>query len=124
MKIKTKWDRRRRIRYRIRKKVSGTAERPRLAVYRSLSHIYAQAVDDRAGHTIASASSLEPAVKALLRGRANGGNVEGAKIVGRVIAERLLAKGITRVVFDRGGFLYHGRVKALADAAREAGLQF
>lgn len=124
MKIKTKWDRRRRIRFRIRKKVVGTAERPRLAVYRSLSHIYAQAIDDRAGHTIAAASSVEEDVKRLFTGRAHGGNIEGARIVGRVVAERLLAKGISRVVFDRGGFLYHGRVKALADAAREAGLKF
>jgi large subunit ribosomal protein L18 len=124
MKIETKWDRRRRIRFRIRKKVVGTPERPRLAVYRSLSHIYAQAIDDRAGRTVAAASSVEPAVKALFAGRANGGNIEGARIVGRVVAERLLAKGISQVVFDRGGFLYHGRVKALADAAREAGLKF
>ncbi len=103
---------------RVRKKVAGSAERPRLAVYRSLKHIYAQVIDDRAGHTIASASSNDK------DGKANGGNLGGAKDIGRVIAERAKEKGITRVVFDRGGYLYHGRVKALAEAAREAGLEF
>jgi large subunit ribosomal protein L18 len=124
MKIKTKQDRRRRIKLRIRKRIRGTGERPRLTVFRSLSHIYVQVVDDMAGRTIASASTVEPAVRQVLPTPGAGGNVEGAKIVGRTIAERLLAKGIRRVVFDRNGFLYHGRVKAVADAAREAGLEF
>ena len=105
--------------HRIRRKLSGTAERPRLAVFRSLSQIYVQAIDDASGCTIASASSLE---KTFREGGTKGGNVEGAKKVGNHIAKRLLDKGITKAVFDRGGFQYHGRVKALADAAREAGL--
>lgn len=112
---------RRRIRYRIRKKISGTAECPRLAVFRSSKHMYVQAIDDQGGKTLASASTLDADVKG--RGAA-AGNVEGAKAVGTVIAERLKAAGIATVVFDRGGFLYHGRVKALGDAAREAGLKF
>ncbi|HWP31693.1 MAG TPA: 50S ribosomal protein L18 [Fimbriimonadales bacterium] len=102
---------------RIRKRVKGNAERPRLAVFRSLKHIYAQIIDDEKGATIASASSLE-------RKLDNGGNIEGAKIVGKLIAERAKEKGIRAVVFDRGGFRYGGRVRALADAAREAGLEF
>ncbi|MFN0102999.1 MAG: 50S ribosomal protein L18 [Bryobacteraceae bacterium] len=108
---------RRRIHTRIRKKMSGTAERPRLAVFRSIKHIYVQVVDDRAGTTLVSASTAE-------KGAPNGGNVAGAKAIGKLVAERAKEKGIGAVVFDRGGFLYHGRVKALADAAREAGLQF
>lgn len=108
---------RRRIHKRIRRRLSGTPERPRLAVFRSLKHIYAQVIDDTKGHTLAAASSNE-------KGGSNGGNVAGAKAVGKLVAERALAKGIRAVVFDRGGYLYHGRVKALADAAREAGLQF
>jgi len=107
-----------RIHKRIRARVSGSADRPRLAVYRSLKHIYAQVIDDRAGRTLVSASSNEK------DGKANGGNLAGAKEIGRAVAERAKAKGITQVVFDRGGYLYHGRVKALADAAREAGLEF
>ena len=107
-----------RVHKRIRTRVAGTAERPRLAVYRSLTHIYAQVIDDRAGHTLASASSNDKGATA------NGGNVAGAKEIGRLVAERAKEKGITRVVFDRGGYLYHGRIKALADAAREAGLKF
>ncbi|MCA1849615.1 MAG: 50S ribosomal protein L18 [Acidobacteria bacterium] len=102
---------------RIRRKVRGSTERPRLAVYRSLNHIYAQVIDDERGQTLASASTTEKD----LRG-ATGGNVEAAERVGRAIAERALAAGISSVVFDRGGYLYHGRVKALTDAAREAGL--
>lgn len=102
---------------RIRRKVSGTTERPRLAIYRSLNHIYAQVIDDALGKTLCSASTTEKD----LRG-ATGGNIEAAKRTGRVIAERTLAAGIEQVVFDRGGYLYHGRVKALTDAAREAGL--
>ncbi len=111
---------RRRIRYRIRKKVSGTADRPRLAVFRSDRHIYAQAIDDGSGRTIAHASTLDADVKGKVK---SGGNVDAAKAVGGVIAARLKDKGIEGVVFDRGGYLYHGRVKALADAAREAGLK-
>ena len=124
MKIKTKEDRRVRIKHRIRKRVQGTDARPRLTVYRSLAHIYVQVVDDMTGRTIASASSVEPAVKGALGTPAKGGNVAGAQAIGKAIAKRLLDKGVTRVVFDRNGFLYHGRVKAVADAAREAGLEF
>jgi large subunit ribosomal protein L18 len=124
MKIKTTKDRRTRIGLRQRKRISGTAERPRLRVFRSVSHIYAQVIDDLAGATLVSAASTEPSLKETFSGKTRGGNVEGAKALGRAIAERLLAKGIKRVVFDRGGFLYHGRIKAVADAAREAGLEF
>ena len=124
MRIKTKRDRRHRISLRLRKRVAGTPERPRLAVFRSVSHIYAQVIDDQAGTTLVSASTTEPALKAKLTDGAKGGNLAGAKAIGAAVAERLKAKGITRVVFDRGGFLYHGRVKAVADAAREAGLEF
>ncbi len=124
MKIKTKVERRERIRLRQRKRVVGTAERPRLAVYRSVAHIYAQVIDDLAGKTVASASSAEPAVKAKFDKKARGGTSAGAQAIGKVIAERLLEKGIKHVVFDRGGNLYHGRVRAVAEAAREAGLQF
>lgn len=124
MRIKTKEDRRDRIKFRIRKKVRGTAERPRLSVFRSVSHIYVQVIDDMAGTTLASASSVEPDVKGKLAERARTGNRKGAEVVGKTIAERLRDKGITRVVFDRNGFLYHGRVRAVADAAREAGLEF
>jgi len=102
---------------RIRKKVKGSAERPRLAVFRSLNHIYAQVIDDRSGKTLATASTTEKAL-----GVMSGGNVESAKTVGKAIAERAQAAGISSVVFDRGGYLYHGRVKALLDASREAGL--
>src|SRR6476620_4642804 len=105
------------IHRRIRRKVKGSSERPRLAVYRSLNHIYAQVVDDQNGRTIVSASTTEKD----LRG-STGGNLAAARLVGKTIAERALAKGIESVVFDRGGYLYHGRVKALTDAAREAGL--
>jgi large subunit ribosomal protein L18 len=108
---------RRAVHTRIRRKVRGTSARPRLAIYRSLNHIYAQLIDDEQGQTLASASTTEKD----LRG-GTGGNVEAAQRVGRAIAERATAKGITSVVFDRGGYRYHGRVKALADAAREAGL--
>ena len=108
---------RRAVHRRIRKKVAGTGERPRLAIFRSLNHIYAQIIDDENGRTLVSASSTEKD----LRG-ASGGNVEAAQRVGRAVAERALEKGISSVVFDRGGYRYHGRVKALADAAREAGL--
>lgn len=124
MRIKTKSDRRERIRHRIRKRVRGTEARPRLSVFRSVSHIYVQVVDDVSGRTIAAASSVEPAVKSGLASGERGGNIGGARAVGRTIAERLRAQGVTRVVFDRNGFLYHGRVKAVAEAAREAGLEF
>ena len=99
---------------------AGSAERPRLAVFRSVKHIYAQVIDDRKGHTLVAASSNEKNAAS----RSNGGNLAGAKEIGKLIAERAKAKGISKVVFDRGGYLYHGRVKALADAAREAGLEF
>lgn len=124
MKIKTKKDRRRRIQLRARKRVHGTGARPRLTVFRSVAHIYVQAVDDATGRTIAAASSVEPATKATFADGARGGNVKGAARVGTVIAERLAAKGVRQVVFDRGGFLYHGRVRAVAEAARAAGLEF
>jgi len=108
-----------RIHKRIRRRFSGSEERPRLAVFRSLKHIYAQVIDDRKGRTLVAASSNEksPAI-------AGGGSVPGAKAVGKLVAERAKEKGIRKVVFDRGGYLYHGRIKALADAAREAGLEF
>jgi large subunit ribosomal protein L18 len=109
---------RRRIHERIRHKLRGTAERPRLAVFRSLKHIYVQVIDDAAGRTLAAACSSEKSCGA------GGGNVQGAKEVGKLITGRAREKGIQRVVFDRGGYLYHGRVKALAEAAREAGLEF
>jgi len=106
---------------RIRKKISGTAERPRLSVFRSAKHIYAQLIDDEKGITLASASTLDKE----LRGKiTNGGNVEAARQVGELIARRAKEKGVAKVVFDRGGYLYHGRVRALADAAREGGLEF
>jgi large subunit ribosomal protein L18 len=111
---------RRRVHDRIRKKVMGTSERPRLNVYRSLNHIYVQVIDDLKGVTLVAASSAEGKKE----GRTSGGNLASAKSVGKSIAERAKAKGISKVVFDRGGYIYHGRVKALADAAREAGLQF
>ncbi len=108
-----------RVHKRIRQRVSGTPERPRLAVFRSLKHISAQVIDDTVGHTLAAASSVEKKV-----GGASGGNVAGAKDIGKLLAQRAQEKGIKKVVFDRGGYLYHGRIKALADAAREAGLEF
>jgi large subunit ribosomal protein L18 len=124
VKIKTKKDRRVRIQLRQRRRFSGTTERPRLSVFRSLAHIYVQVVDDRQGRTIASASTLEPGLKARLEGDARGGNRAGARQIGKIIAERLRERGISRVVFDRGGFLYHGRVREVADGAREGGLEF
>ena len=108
---------RQRIHARIRQKLAGTAKRPRLNVYRSLNHIYAQVIDDQKGETLVSASSLAMKLK-------SGGNVAAAKEIGKAVAEKAVAKRIKQVVFDRGGYLYHGRVKALADAAREAGLEF
>ncbi|MGE0461321.1 MAG: 50S ribosomal protein L18 [Vicinamibacterales bacterium] len=124
MRIQTKEDRRDRIKFRIRKRLQGTAEQPRLSVFRSGAHIYVQVIDDLAGRTLAAASSVEPALKARLAEGARGSNRRGAAVVGQAIAERLKEKGITRVVFDRNGFLYHGRVRAVAEAARSAGLEF
>ncbi|MEJ7624128.1 MAG: 50S ribosomal protein L18 [Pyrinomonadaceae bacterium] len=114
---KSRSDIRQGIHSRIRKKVNGSADRPRLAVFRSLNHIYAQVIDDKSGKTLATASTTEKALKG-----STGGNVEAAKTIGKVIAERAQAAGISTVVFDRGGYVYHGRVKALLDATREAGL--
>jgi large subunit ribosomal protein L18 len=108
---------RQRIHTRIRSRVKGSSERPRLAVFRSVKHIYAQVIDDSLGQTVAAAGSNE-------KNATNGGNVAGAKAIGKLVAERAQDKGIKSVVFDRGGYHYHGRVKALADAAREAGLKF
>src|SRR6202023_1915803 len=118
--ISSKNSNRRHVHKRIRKKVMGTAERPRLNIYRSLNHIYVQVIDDLQGTTLVAAHSAEGKKGE----RRTGGNLAAAKEVGKVIAERAKAKGIAKVVFDRGGYIYHGRVKALADAAREAGLQF
>ena len=117
MASKSRADIRRAIHTRIRKKVSGTTARPRLAVFRSVNHIYAQVIDDENGTTLASASTNEKSLKS-----STGGNVAAAVTVGKAIAERALAAGISNVVFDRGGYVYHGRVKALLDATREAGL--
>jgi large subunit ribosomal protein L18 len=114
---KNRADIRRGVHTRIRKKVSGTSERPRLAVFRSLNHIYAQVIDDVNGKTLAAASTTEKELKGT-----TGGNIEAAQKVGKTIAERALAAGVSTVVFDRGGYLYHGRVKALLDATRTAGL--
>lgn len=112
----------RRLRHRrVRMKVSGTSERPRLNVYRSLNHIYAQVIDDTTGHTLTAASTIDGEVKKDVDGKSKR---DQAKVVGKAIAERTKAAGIDEVVFDRGGFRYHGRVKALAEAAREAGLKF
>ena len=125
MKIRTKKDRRVRIQMRQRKRITGTAERPRMAIFRSVGHIYAQVIDDMSGTTIASASSTETALKkSTFSGKVRGGNKAGAEALGKLIAERLQEKGIKRVVFDRGGNLYHGRIKAVADSARAAGLEF
>jgi large subunit ribosomal protein L18 len=106
---------------RVRKRVWGTGERPRLCVFRSLNHIYAQVIDDTMGHTLVSASSLDPQIRGVNERRPKS---EVARMVGRLVAQRALERGITRVVFDRGGYKYHGRVKALAEAAREGGLTF
>jgi large subunit ribosomal protein L18 len=122
MRVKGRDDIRHRIRVRIRKKIAGSSERPRLAVFRSQSHIYAQIIDDETGRTVCSASSLDKDLRSGAQKR--GSNVAAAKAVGQLVAARAKDKGISAVVFDRGGFQYHGRVKALADAAREAGLSF
>jgi large subunit ribosomal protein L18 len=117
MASKNKADIRRGVHTRIRKKVRGTSDRPRLAVFRSVSHIYAQIIDDDNGKTLAAASTTEKNL-----GIKSGGNIEAAQTVGRAVAERALAAGVSQVVFDRGGYVYHGRVKALIDATRESGL--
>ncbi len=106
---------------RVRKKISGTAERPRLNVFRSLKHIYGQVIDDTAGHTLVSASTVDPEVSSLVQGKSKA---EQAQIVGQVLARRALERGINQVVFDRGGWAYHGRIKALAERARKEGLEF
>jgi len=105
----------------VRKTVAGTSERPRLNVFRSLNHIYAQIIDDSVGHTLASASTIDQEVRDQVAGK---NKTDQAEVVGKVVAERALAEGVTKVVFDRGGYKYHGRVKALAEAARKAGLDF
>jgi len=112
---------RRRRHYRLRRRVTGTTARPRLAVFRSLKHIYAQIIDDADGRTLAAASTMDASLKGQLK---TGGDLEAAKAVGKLVAERGKEKGVSQVVFDRGGFAYHGRVATLADAAREAGLDF
>jgi len=118
--IDRSWERSR-IHARISRKISGTGNRPRLCVYRSLSHIYAQVIDDLSGKTLVAASTLETEVGS---DKKKAGNIAAAKLVGKAIAERAKTKGIEAIVFDRGGYLYHGRVKALAEAARESGLKF
>jgi large subunit ribosomal protein L18 len=110
-----------RVHERVRTRVEGTSDRPRLCVYRSLGHIYAQVIEDRTGRTLVSASSIDKEMKKQMKG---GGNVAAAKVIGKAVAERAKAAGIEKVVFDRGGYKYHGRIRALAEAAREAGLKF
>ncbi len=124
MRVKTRKDRRTRVRLRQRQRINGKPERPRLAVSRSLEHISAQVIDDLAGRTLASASTTEPEIKKQFTNGAGSSNKAGAEIVGAVIAERARQEGVTRVVFDRGGFLYHGRVRSVAEAARKGGLEF
>lgn len=117
----SKSDRRKNVHVRIRRKIAGSGQRPRLNVYRSLDHIYVQLIDDASGKTLLSASSLD---QELRKAKKSGGNIEAAKAVGKLIADRAKAQGIEAVVFDRGGYLYHGRVKALAESARASGLKF
>jgi large subunit ribosomal protein L18 len=124
MRIKTREDRRERIKLRLRKRIAGNEQRPRLTVFRSLAHIYVQVIDDMTGKTVASAATTEAALKGSLQGKTRGGNKAGAEFIGQTIAQRLKEKGITKVVFDRNGYLYHGRIQAVADAARKAGLEF
>jgi large subunit ribosomal protein L18 len=124
MKIRTREDRRDRIKLRLRKRIVGSAERPRLTVFRSVAHMYVQAVDDATGNTVAAASTVEPTVKAKMGAKVRGGNIAGAELIGQTIAARLIEKGLKKAVFDRNGFLYHGRVKAVAESARKAGLEF
>ena len=124
MKINTKDDRRHRIQLSQRKRIAGTSDRPRLSIFRSVGHIYAQVIDDLSGQTLVAASSVDPNLKGTFAKGVGGGNIKGAEAIGKAIAERSIEKGIKRVVFDRGGFLYHGRIRAVADAARKAGLEF
>jgi len=124
MQIKTKRDKRHRIQLRQRKRIAGSKDRPRLSVFRSLLHIYAQVIDDMSGQTLVFASSAEPALRGAFAKGVRGSNLKGAEAIGKVVAERSLERGIKRVVFDRAGFLYHGRIRAVADAARKAGLEF
>jgi large subunit ribosomal protein L18 len=124
MRIKTRQDRRTRIKLRLRKRIAGSEQRPRLTVYRSLAHIYVQVIDDMTGKTVASAATTEPTLKSGLNAKTRGSNKAGAEFIGQTIAQRLKDKGITKVVFDRNGYLYHGRIQAVADAARKAGLEF
>jgi large subunit ribosomal protein L18 len=121
MKVKTRTEVRKRIRARIRKRLAGTEQKPRLAVFRSRCHIYAQVINDEAGNTLCAASSLD---KELKKAKPGGANVEAAKAVGELLARRAKERDVKKVVFDRGGFRFHGRVKALAEAARESGLEF
>ncbi len=124
MRLTSKDDRRVRLQLRQRKRISGTKERPRLSVFRSVTHIYAQVIDDMSGQTLVSASSVDSGIKGAFPKGVRGGNVKGAEAIGKAIAERSIKKGIKRVVFDRSGFLYHGRIRAVAEAARKAGLEF
>jgi len=122
MGTKSKTDARLKRKSRMKKRIRGTPERPRLSIFRSAGHMYAQVIDDRSGKTLADASSLSKEIRSRLPG--GGGNIAGAGIVGEVIAKRALEKGIKKVVFDRNGYLYHGKIKALADSCREGGIQF
>ena len=124
MRIKTREDRRNRIKLRLRKRIAGSEQRPRLTVFRSLAHIYVQVIDDMTGKTVASAATTEAGLKSNLNGKTRGSNKAGAEFIGQTLAQRLKEKGITKVVFDRNGYLYHGRIQAVADAARKAGLEF
>jgi large subunit ribosomal protein L18 len=124
MRILTKEDRRDRIKFRIRKRMQGTSDRPRLTIFRSSAHIYVQVIDDLSGRTLVAASSVEPSVKGTMEKGTRGANRKGAELIGKTVAERLKEKGITRVVFDRNGFLYPGRGRGGAEAARAAGLEF
>ena len=122
MRVARRAESRRRRKKRVRRRVQGTSERPRLCVFRSAKHIYAQVIDDSTARTLLALSSLSKEIRTELQGK--GGNKEGAAVIGGSIAKRALEQGIKRVVFDRSGFLYHGRVKALAEAARQSGLEF
>jgi large subunit ribosomal protein L18 len=124
MQIKTREDRRNRIKLRLRKRISGNEARPRLTIFRSLAHTYVQVIDDMSGKTLASAATTEAALKSGLSGKTRGSNKAGAELIGKTIAQRLIDKGIKKVVFDRNGYLYHGRIQAIAEAARKAGLEF
>jgi large subunit ribosomal protein L18 len=122
--MQKKRERRERAHHRIRTRVRGSAERPRLSVYKSLKYIYAQVIDDDRGVTLVQASSADPTLKGQLAGQGSAGSKAAAKLVGEIVAARAIEKGVAKVVFDRGGYVYHGNVQALAEAAREKGLQF